>query len=145
MTAERSSGIYITGGSTTTGLVLSGMSRVEGRNVSQPCVGSNIRIDGGGVTIRDMWVAYGGTAFNSNGHSGEGGIIQQSGGDVLYDGLWYDRASGVAESVPFINVTGGTARVRNIRKGFKGGSWSGLPRVDAAGGTVDADNSVSVI
>ena len=146
MTAERSSGIYIVGGSTTTGLVFNGMTRCEGRNVSQPCVGSNIRIDGGSVTIRDMWVAYGATALNSNGHTGEGGVITQTGGDVLYDGVWYDRASGVAETVPFIYVSGGKARVRNIRTGTKGGSWTGLPRVDQTGsGVVDADNSVTVI
>jgi len=146
MTAERSSGIYIVGGGTTTGLVLSGgLARVEGRNTGAPCVGSNIRIAGGGVTIRDWWVAYGGTAFNSNGHTGEGGIIQQDGGTVLYDGIWYDRATGVAETVPFINVSGGKARVRNIQVGTKGGSWSGLPRVKNSGGTIDADNSVTVI
>jgi hypothetical protein len=145
MTAERSSGIRILGGQTTTGLVLNGMGRVEGRNVSQPCAGSNIRIDGAGVTIRDWWVAYGATALNTNAHTGEGGVITQTGGDVLYDGLWYDRATGVAETVPFIYVSGGVARVRNIRKGYKGGSWTGLPRVDQAGGTVDADNSVTVV
>lgn len=146
MTAETMSGIRIDGGATTSGLVLTGMGRVEGRNIGQPCKGSNIRITGGAHTLRDYWVAYGGTAFNSNGHTGEGGIITQSGGDVLYDGLWYDRATGVAETVPFIYVSGGKARIRNIRTGTKGGSWTGLPRYYKGGSAVvDADNSVQLI
>lgn len=139
MTAETMSGIKISGG---TALVFTGEGRVEGRHSNEPCKGACIRIDSGAATFRDWWVSYGMTAPNTQGHSGEGGVITQTGGDVLYDGLWYDRADGVAETVPFIYVSGGTARVRNIRKS---GSWSGLPRADQAGGTIDADNSVTVI
>jgi hypothetical protein len=145
MTAERSSGIYITGGATTTGLVFNGMGRIEGRNTGAPCVGSNVRIDGGSCTFRDWWIAYGATALNSNGHTGEGGVITQTGGNSFFDGCWYDRATGVAETVPWLYVSGGVSRVRNMRVGTKGGSWSGLPRVDQAGGTIDADASVTVI
>lgn len=145
MTAERSSGIYITGGSTTTGLVFNGMGRIEGRNIGAPCVGSNVRIDGGSCTFRDWWISYGATALNSNGHTGEGGVITQTGGNSFFDGCWYDRATGVAETVPWLYVSGGVSRVRNMRVGTKGGSWSGLPRVDEAGGTIDADSSVTKI
>lgn len=145
-TAEGASGILIQGGSTTSGLVISGAGRVEGRNIGQPCKGSNIRITGGTHTIRDYWVAYGGTAFNTTGHTGEGGIITQTGGDMLYDGIWYDRATGVDETVPFIYVSGGKARIRNIRTGTKGGSWTDKPRVyKGASATVDADNSVTIL
>jgi hypothetical protein len=144
-TADRSSGVWVKGGSTTAGMVMYGAGRVEGRNCTTPCAGANIRIDGGMFTIRDWWVSYGGSSFNSNGHTGEGGIITQTGGQVLYDGLYYDKTSAVAETVPFLYVAGGKARVRNIRTGAKGGAWTGLPRVKAAGGSVDADNSVTVI
>lgn len=146
MTSESSGGLLILGGDTTAGTVLCGAGRVEGRNGSQPAHGSCIRIDGSRMTIRDWWVGYGATALNSNGRSGELGLITQTGGHVLYDGIYVDRASGQAEgSFNAIGVTGGTARVRNMRVGTKGGSWSGVPRVDQAGGTVDADNSVSVV
>lgn len=145
-TAETASGIRIDGSVNTSGLVISGAGRVEGRNAGQPCKGSNIRITGGTHTIRDYWVAYGGSAFNTTGHSGEGGIITQTGGDMLYDGIWYDRAYTVAETVPFIYVSGGKARVRNVRVGTKGGTWTGLPRVYRGGSAVvDADNSVQIV
>jgi len=130
----------------TTCLILNGSGRSEGRNSGAPCWGSNIRIGGSGhVTLRDWWVSYGASNLNQNGHTGEGGVITQTGARVLYDGLIYDRAAGVAETVPFIYVSGGTARVRNIQYAAAGGSWTGLPRVDQAGGTVDADSSVTVI
>lgn len=146
MTNEKVSGIWIDTGSTEGALILNGSGRSEGRNNAQPCWGSNMRIGGSGqVTIRDWWVAYGMSNPNQNGHTGEGGVITQTGARVLYDGLIYDRADGVAETVPFIFVSGGTARVRNIQTANRGGGWTGLPRVDQAGGTVDADSSVTVI
>lgn len=142
----RSGGILVEGSASRSQLIFTGAGRVEGQNSGDPNHGANIRISGGDVTFRDYWIAYGGTNLNANGHSGEGGVITQSGGNVLYDGVWYSRYSGAPETLPFIYVSGGKARVRNVRTSEEGGmTWSGLPRVQQAGGTVDADNSVTVI
>jgi hypothetical protein len=82
----------------------------------------------------------------TTGHTGEVGTITQTGGNVLYDGLYYDKTAAIAESVPFIGVSGGKARIRNIRLGAKGGVFTGLPRVQASGtGTINADDSVTVL
>lgn len=143
MTAEKVSGIRISGGATTSGLVLNGQGRVEGRNKDAPCWGSNILIEGGTNTIRDWWIAYGLSNPNQNGHTGEIGVVTVKGGDTLFDGCYYDTATGVSKSVPWIGVSGGKAVVRNARTGAKGGAWGAdKPVVDAAGGTIDVDSSV---
>ena len=78
------------------------------------------------------------------GHSPQdAGMIHQTAGQLLVDGCTYDRATGVAETVPFVYSAGGKARVSNTFIGSKGGTWSGLPRVTGSG--VTADNSVTVI
>lgn len=144
MTAEKVSGIRISGGATTSGLVLNGQGRVEGRNTSQPTWGANILIEGGVNTIRDWWIAYGLSNPNQNGHTNETGVVTQTGGDTLFDGCYYDTASGVALTVPWISARGGKVRVVNARTGSKGGSWgANKPVVQAAGGTIDVDSTVT--
>jgi hypothetical protein len=63
---------------------------------------------------------------------------------VLLDGLWYDRATLVAESIPFVYQSAGDLIIRNIRRGKKGPSWTKVPRVQYTGGTISADDSVIV-
>ena len=139
-------GIRVTGSSSNSegALVFSGQGRCEGRNTRSPCAGSNIRIDGGGVTIRDWAINYGASALNTNGHSGEGGLITITNGQVLLDGLWYDRATGVAETMPFVYQTGGYARVKNIMVA-KPGQWTKRPRFRTVGGSYSTDDSVTLV
>jgi hypothetical protein len=142
MTAEQSGGVLINGGATTKGLRFTGGFDIEGRNSGQPCYGSLVRINGGGVSFRDCWFAYGASSLNANGRSGELGVITVAGSnaDVLIDGCWYDRA--VAESVKFVGISSGSVRIRNIMRGAKGGSWSGLPQVSSA---ANSDDSVTEV
>jgi hypothetical protein len=151
ITGDQVSGILIDGsntnggGSTANGgLILNGNGRCEGRNISNPTYGSNIRINGGGVTIRDWSVNYGFSDPASSGHLNEGGVITIRGGEVLLDGLWYDRATSVAESIPFVYQSAGDLIIRNIRRGKKGPSWTKIPRVQYNGGTISSDDSVIV-
>lgn len=142
MTSEQNGGVRIEGGATTKGLRFLGGFDVEGRNSSQPCYGSLFRINGGGVDIIRPWLAYGASSLNANGRSGELGVITIAGAnaDVFIDGAWYDRS--VAESVKLVGLSAGSCRVRNIRRGAKGGAWTGLPQVSTA---CDADSSVTKV
>lgn len=147
VTADQNSGIYITGSENNAQLVFTSGGRCEGRNSTTPCYGSNIRMDGGGVTFRDWEIFYGYANPASSGHTGEGGVITVTGGRALFDGCWYDRATATTESTPWIYQSGGFVRVRNTMTGAKGGTWSttpGKPRVQSVGGVIDADSSVVV-
>lgn len=145
MTADRSGGIWIQGSESRGPLAFFGQGRVEGRNTSTPSYGSNIRISGGHASFRDWWVSYGASALNTQGRSGEGGVITMTGGRALFDGCMYSRAATVAETVPWIYQTGGKLRVRNIWTCDAGGTWTGLPRVQGAGGTRSLDDSVTLV
>lgn len=142
MTCEQNGGVRIEGGATTRGLRFLGGFDIEGRNSSQPCYGSLFRINGGGVSIRDAWLGYGASSLNANGRSGELGIITVAGSnaDVFLDGCVYDRS--VAESVKFVGISSGSVRIRNIMRGAKGGSWTGLPQVSSA---ANSDDSVTEV
>jgi len=114
----------------------------EGQNAGDPCYGNVIRVEGGTVSFRDPWLAYG--MVNPTGPNGGNsqGMIHITGGQVLIDGPRYARATGVGEAVPMIYVGGGEVRVRNA---MRNGSWSGKPRVLHSGGQLDADDTVTVI
>lgn len=138
---------YNSGGSNLGGPVwfTSGL-RCEGRNAGAPCNGAAIRVEGGMAVFRDSWIAYGMDAPSSMGHSPvDAGVVHVTGGMVLLDGCTYDRTSGMAETVPFVYVGGGTARVSNQMVGSKGGTWSGLPRVKDGGGALSNDTTVTAI
>lgn len=121
--------------------------RLEGRNAGAPCNGSLFRIEGGTAIIRDSWISYGMSSPATPGHSpADAGIIHQTGGVLVVDGCTYDRATGVAETVPWIYTSGGELMVTKATRGSKGGSWSGRPRVRADGGTVlVSDGSITII
>lgn len=123
------------------GLIITGMV-ATGRNAGQPTLGANVRINGGMGTIRDGIFGWAMTNPTATGR-GDLGVIHINSGDWLIDAASYGRATGVAETVPFIYV-GPTARVRvsNIRRS---GAWTGLPIVKvAAGGSLKADDTVTV-
>ena len=138
VSAEGHSAARWTGGSDRT--VVSG-GRFEGRNAGAPCKGALIRIEGSDVTLRDCWLAYAMAAPSATGRN-DAGVVHVTGGSVLLDGIDYERASGVAESVPLLYASGGRVRVRNVN----GRGFSGKPVVrQAKAGLIDADSSVTVV
>lgn len=131
------SGIYIGSGSSEH-LTFTDCT-VEGRNAGAPSNGRLVRVQGTNsiVTFRDCWFAY---AMASPGtHTG---VIQADSGSVLIDGCTYERATGVAETVPFFAASAGNHIIRNVRSlGF-----TGKPRVQQSGtATIDADSSVTLV
>lgn len=139
VTAESHSAFNITGSNT--GMLRIHSNMIEGRHADQPCPGSLVRITGGYVSFKDNWTSYAMTNPAATGRD-DAGVIHITGGNVLIDNCQYERAVGVAESVPYIYVSGGKVRVRNISTvGF-----TGLPVVrQLTAGLVDADNSVTVV
>jgi len=146
-------GIHITGagiGSTSNNqggpLVFSGGMKCEGRNAGAPCNGSLVRIDGGIVVLRDAWISYGMASPATPGHNPQdAGIVHQTAGQLVMSGCTYDTATGVVETVPFLYGAGGEARISAQMRASKGGVWTGLPRYQAAGGTINADTSVQSV
>jgi hypothetical protein len=121
-------------------------ARIEGRNPGAPCDGANVRVEGGLATFNDCWFAYGMQTPTSMGHSpADAGVIHQTSGRVTIIGGAYDRTGSQAETVPFGYSAGGMMRVRDLAVGSRGGTWSGLPRVAAAGGTVVVDDTATAV
>lgn len=134
------------GGNNNGGPVWISGAKIEGRNAGAPCYGSLIKVDGGILNLTDSWLGYAMSSPSSMGHSPtDAGVVHQTAGAVVVRGCTYDRASGVAETVPLVYSAGGVTRVSDVLVGAKGGGWTGVPRVRNAGGTVTADNSVAVI
>ena len=136
ITGEKVRPIEIAGGSGQT--VFTGCT-FEGRNAGAPSNGAIVKISGD-VTLRDCWTGFG-MADTTTAGQGDLGIIHITSGNVLLDGCWYERATGVAEDTPWVYVSGGTVRITNaIPRGF-----TGKPIVSVAGGTVTTDDSVTVV
>lgn len=93
-------------------LVFNG-ARFEGRNAGKPTSGSVVRVMSGMAIFRDCWFAYGMSGQYPTGRT-EAGIVHVFGGQVLIDGGMYERATNVAETVPFVHVSAGKAIVKNI-------------------------------
>jgi hypothetical protein len=139
ITAEGNhSGIYIGSGSSE--MITFSDCVIEGRNAGSPSDGRLVYVQGTNsiVTLRDCWLAYA-MAAPPAGHDG---VVEATSGKVLMDGCTYERATGVAESVPLFYASGGKHIIRNIRSiGF-----TGLPTVrQSVAGLIDADSSVTVV
>lgn len=114
---------------------------IEGRNATESCYGALLRITGGILDIKSCWLSFAMSNPAGTGRS-DGGVVHVTGGDIFIDGCSYKRATGVAESVPFLYVSGGKVRVRNIR----GLGFTGKPVVrQTVTGLIDADDSVTVV
>jgi len=119
-------------------------AKVEGRNSGAPCNGSLIRVEGGSLVLTDSWLGYAMASPSTPGHSPQdAGVVHQTAGNVALRGCTYDRAGGVAETVPLLYQAGGVATLKDTYVGAKGGTWSGLPRY--TGSNVRADDSVTAI
>lgn len=136
------------GGSSNAGIVTFAPGlKVEGRNPGQPCYGANVLVQGGQVTLPQAWISYGMSSPSSMGHTPtDKALVDVQGGVAYLEACWYDRATGVAETVPFANVEpNGKLIIGNQLIASRGGTWSGLPRVKNSGGTLVNDSSVTVI
>jgi len=121
-------------------------AKIEGRNQNAPCNGANVLIDGGMAFFDHCWFGYGMANPGNMGHTPtDAGIIHQKGGVVDLNRCVYDRTASQAETVPLGYSAGGLFDVAKIRVGSKGGTWSGLPRIQGAGGTVSGDSTVTII
>lgn len=137
VTAEGHAAFRWTGGADRT--VVS-TSRIEGRNAGAPSPGALCRVEGSDVTFRDCWLSYAMANPTATGRN-DSGVVHVSGGNVLLDGIDYERATGVSEAVPLLYASGGRVRVRNVY----GRGFSGKPVVrQAVSGLIDADDSVTV-
>lgn len=142
-TAEGHTAALLTGGSNDDSAWIK-QCVFEGRNAPSPSPGALIRMTGGQYMLRDNRFAYAMTDPAATGRS-DAGVIHVAGGKLLVDGATYARATGVAESVPFIYVTGASTRVV-VRNVVALGSWTGKPIVQQSqAGLVDADDSVTVV
>lgn len=124
-------------------------AKVEGRNAGAPCSGANVRVEGGILVLSDSWVSYGMNSPSGLGHpTQDAGMIHHSGGTLNVSGVTYDRATGIAESVPFVyrETNAEDTMVTRISRGSKGGSWTGRPQIHAASGSfLISDATVSVV
>jgi len=117
---------------------------IEGRNAGAPSPGALVRMTGGQFTMRDNRFAFAMTNPSATGRN-DSGVIHVAGGTLTVDGATYDRATGVAETVPFIYVSGTNTRVR-VRNVTKLGTWTGKPVVkQAIAGLIDADDTVTLV
>lgn len=155
ITAEQGwGGIRVTGptspnsGASNAGIVtfLPGL-KVEGRNSGQPCYGSLIRVEGGQIDLPYAWLSYAMSSPSSMGHTPtDAAAVDVLGGVADLHGCRYDRATGVAEAVPFVNVAAGAeAWVTRQKLASRGGTWSGRPIVKNSGGAINYDSSVTVV
>jgi hypothetical protein len=117
-----------------------------GRNPGQPCNGATVRVKGGIVKLVGGEIAWGMANPGLMGRSPtDAGVVHQSGGVLQMDGFRYDRTTGQAETVPFVYSSAGRCIVKNTVHTSRGGTWTGLPRVDEAGGSMDLDAYVTQI
>jgi hypothetical protein len=114
-------------------------SRIEGRNENAPCNGSVVRQEGGMVILRDCWIGYGMASPTTPGHTpADAGMVHHSGGTLIVDGCTYDRATGVAETVPFVYTSStGDCMVSKTMHGATTGAWTGRPRVGLKTGNTE--------
>ena len=116
-------------------------SNLMGRNASQPCYGALVRITGGNVQFRDCNTYFAMSDPSKTGRD-DAGVFHMTGGNVQIVGNQYIRATGVAETVPYICQAGGVLDVAQIRTD---GTWTGKPVVLHKGGTLTHDDSVTVV
>lgn len=117
--------------------------QVEGRNAGQGSNGALVRQNGGISRWRDCNFHYGMVSPTTPGRTpADAGIIHHAGGQIVVSGATYDRATGVAETVPFVyTASAGKCVVNGIQPQYRGGTWTGLPRVALKSG--NAENRVT--
>lgn len=117
--------------------------RIEGRNESASSYGALVRVEGGIVILDTCAINY---AMSDPANVAIGrtdlGVIQHTGGQLDVVGCTYNRANGVAETVPFVYTSStGDCLVNRIKRASKANNWSGRPRV--AKPTASAENRIT--
>lgn len=135
LTAEGHSGLSLSGGR---GVRVSG-NTVEGRNSGAPSPGALVRISGGAWWFRDNAFNFAMTNPAATGRD-DRGVIHVSSGQVVLDGISYEKATAASTTTPLVYVASGQVRIRNVfASGFK-------PTVrQAVAGLIDADDTVTVV
>jgi len=143
-TAEGHSAYLITGSNTSSNSNWVFDSVFEGRNAGQPCKGALIRMTGGQYMFDRCRFAFAMTNPAATGRN-DAGVFHISGGNLVLDKCTYQRATGVAETVPLLYATG-TAKVRISHMIGVGSGWTGKPVVrQSVEGLIEADDSVIVV
>lgn len=126
-------GLRATGSDNTFGTTVTGCV-VEGRTASNPATYNT------GTLILQAGGDYGYVGVVTNYCTPTRGVVTINSGRATFTQHVYGKGS-TAESVPLYVVSGGELSTMQVRRG---GTWTGLPRVQNAGGEVVHDDSVSV-
>jgi hypothetical protein len=104
--------------------------------------GCLVRVEGGQASFHGTRFRYGMVDPTVTGHTPQDvGVIHQEAGVLDLEGCYYDRATSVAETVKFVHWAGtGASICKRTKKGARGGTWTGLPRVSTA---IDKDAYVT--
>jgi len=140
VTAEKHSALRIDG---TQSMLRIRDCEFEGRNAGAPCYGALIVAANGYTQLSNSWIAYGMSNPALNGRS-DGGLISVTGGTFEVVNCHTQRATGVAETSPFVYASGAGTKV--IVRNIVGEGYAGKPVVRAINGAVaDVDASVQLV
>ncbi|HSU02742.1 MAG TPA: hypothetical protein VLK03_09355 [Nocardioides sp.] len=135
LTAEGHAGLSLSGGRGVRVL----NNTIEGRNAGAPSPGALVRITGGAWWFRDNALNFAMTDPAATGRD-DRGVVHVAAGQVLLDGISYEKANAASTTTPLVYVASGQVRIRNVfAEGFR-------PTVrQATEGLIDADDTVTVV
>lgn len=135
VTAEGHSGLSLSGGRGVRVL----NNTIEGRNAGAPSPGALVRISGGAWWFRDNVLNFAMTDPGATGRDDKG-VVHITSGQVLLDGISYEKADAASTTTPLVYAASGQVRIRNVfAEGFR-------PTVrQATEGLIDADDTVVVV
>jgi len=117
MTCDRGSGIKVIGSSSTQGNTIIQGARIEGRNRNTPCYGALVRVEGGGITLRDCWLGYAMKNPSAGSNPSDRAVVEVSGsGEAVLGSIQYGLAEGVPLSTPLARANGPEATV--VQEGY---------------------------
>lgn len=148
VTAEGAAFAQITGGISDNSLHFSDCV-IEGRNDNgtEYSPGALARISGGQGRFHHLRSAFAMTAPTTSGRTpADAGVYHLTGGDWTFEGIDYQKASGVAETTPLVYASGSSTVVRVRDVVATGATWTGKPVVQvASGATAYVDDTVDVV
>lgn len=129
-------------------IVFNGL-HIEGRNAGAGSNGAVVRQNGGIARFRDCNFHYGMISPTTPGRTPtDAGMIHHADGQLLVSGATYDRATGVAQTVPLVyTASAGKCVVNGIQTESRGGAWTALPVVAIKSGNTEnriTDGTVSL-
>lgn len=109
---------------------------IEGQNANDPARGALIVVEGGGVSFTNICLNFG----MSNPLWGDTAYIIVKGGTAIFDKVWINKATGVSETVPVLEVKGGNVHASRFI-GMQ--SWAAKPLVK--GNVQVSDTSIRMV